>query len=253
MYNYFPHPSNLRQSSGAVALLIEESYAGYGIYLAILEVLRDAPDYRYSSSAKVWAYVLHAPDVNQVERVIRNFGLFDFDDDGLMFSPWLSEQMGAYSDKKQKLQEAGKRGAARRWQKKEDGQAIATPSVEDGQAIAILHNNTQYNITKHDETTPSECVEEDWRGICQSQGLKVDIELVEEMCKADAEGHNTGYIAQICHYYGIGQNVLDYLLRVTDRANVENERYKAFCALVKRIQREKYRPQYPANFFCSKI
>lgn len=73
------------------------------------------------------------------------------------------------------------------------------------------------------------------------------------MCKTDAEGHNTGYIAQVCHCYGIGQNVLDYLLRVTDTANVENERYKAFCALVKRIQREKYRPQYPANFFCSKI
>lgn len=253
MYNYFPHPSNLRQSSGAVALLIEEGYAGYGIYLAILEVLRDAPDYRYSSSAKVWAYVLHAPDINQVERVIRNFGLFDFDNDGLLYSPWLSEQMGAYSDKKQKLQEAGKRGAARRWQKKEDGQAIATPSMEDGQAIAILHNNTQYNLIEQNTTTSPKCVEEDWRGICQNQGKKVDDDLVEAVGATSPQGHASGFVAQVCRDYGIGENVLDYLLRITDTANLENERYKAFCALVKRIQRERYHPQYPANFFCSKI
>lgn len=253
MYNYFPHPSNLRQSSGCVSLLIEEGYAGYGIYLSILEILRDAPNYRYNPEPKIWRYLLHGDDTDQIERVLKNYGLFNIDDDGLLFSPWLLEQLGNYSDKKAKLQEAGRRGAARRWNKEKNGEAIATPSNGDGEAIAILPNNTQYNITKQNATTPPECVEEDWRGICQSQGLKVDIDLVEAMCKTDVKGHNTGYIAQVCHYYGIGQNVLDYLLRITDTANVENGKYKAFCALVKRIQGEKYRPQYPANFFCSKI
>lgn len=253
MYNYFPHPSNLRQSSGVVSLLIEEGYAGYGIYLSVLEILRDAPHFKYSAEAKVLAYVLHAPDVSQVERVLRNFGLFDFDGDGLLFSPWLSEQLEAYSDKKQKLQEAGRRGAARRWSKVEDGQAIATPSVEDGQAIAILHNNTQPNLMQPNMTTPSESGREEWREICLSPGKKVTDELISAICSSEAPGHSAGYIAQVCRDYGIGENVLEYLMKITDNGNVTNSRYLAFCALVKRIQSEKYHPNLPANFFCSKI
>lgn len=253
MYNYIPHPSNARQFSGIIALRIEEGAAGYGVYWMVLELLRDAPDFKYSSKASAIAFAINEKEVDMVERVLKNYGLFDTDDDGLLFSPWLLEQLGNYSEKKAKLQEAGRRGAARRWRNKENGEAIATPSDGDGEAIAIPYNDTQYNITKQDATTPSECIEEDWRGICQSPGLKVDIDLVDAMCKTDVKGHNTGYIAQVCQQYGIGQNVLDYLLRITDTANIENERYKAFCTLVKRIQREKYHPQYPANFFCSKI
>lgn len=253
MYNYFPHPSNLRQSSGCVTLLIEEGYGGYGIYLAILELLRDAPNYRYTRDSKVLAYVLHAPDVDAVERVVNNYGLFDVDDDGLLFSPWLVEQLGAYSDKKAKLQEAGRKGAARRWSNQRNGEAIATPSNGDGEAIAILHNVTQPNVTYHNVTAPSEPSGEDWRGICLDQGKKVDEHLVEAMAASEVDGHNTSYVAQVCWHYGIGENVLGYLLRITDNASLDNYRYKAFCALIKRIQAEKYRPNHPANFICSKL
>ena len=253
MYNYFPHPSNLRQSSGVVSLLIEEGFAGYGIYLSILELLRDAPSFRYSADAKVLAYVLHATDIEQVGRVVRNFGLFDTDSNGLLFSPWLSEQLEAYSDKKHKLQEAGKRGAARRWAKVEDGQAIATPSVEDGQAIAIIPNLMQPNITTQNKTSPSETSGEEWRDVCRNQGEKVDDELVSAIASTQPEGHASGFVADVCRRYGIGQNVLNLLLRATNNADLGNRRYIAFAALIRRIEVEKYRPEYPANFICSKI
>ena len=125
-----------------VSLLIEEGFAGYGLYWAILEVLRDAPSYKYSSDPKVWAYVLHGPNLQQVERVLRNYGLFDFDSDGLVYSPWLMEQLGAYDDTRQRRRAAGLKGAARRWGSKgsEDGNAMAMPLTEDGNAMA-------YNIT----------------------------------------------------------------------------------------------------------
>lgn len=243
----------MRQGSACVSLLIQEGWAGYGVYMAILEILRDAPGFRYNPDPKLWAYILHGADVDLVKRVLQQYGLFDQDNDGLLFSPWLNDQLSEYSDKKTKLQEAGRRGAAKRWAAAHanNGQAIATPSVEDGQAIA--YNDTQYNITEDNKTTHSESCEEDWRLLCQQQGIRVDEDFVVAMTSTQPEGHAPGYVAQVCCQYGIGQNVLDYLLRVTDNANKTDRRYKQFCSIVSRIQREHYSPQYPANFFCSKL
>lgn len=253
MYNYYPHPSNLRQTSGCVALLIGEGYAGYGLYLAILEVLRDAPNYRYNPDPSVWHYILNGSDKSQVERVLRNYGLFDFDDDGLIYSPWLCSQLQEYSSHKAKLSDAGRRGAAKRWAaaSKDDGQAIATPSMDDGQAIA--YNITKPNITQPNITQPTQAIAEDWRDICRNQGAQIDPLALKEVAQRQAPGHAQGYIMQVCIQYGMGLNVYNALCRVTEDAEVSNPTYKRFCAIVDRIQRDKYHPEYPANFFFSKI
>lgn len=253
MYNYIPLPTNMRDFSAVVTLRIEEGSAGFGVYIMLLSILRDMPNYRVSDNAKRLAFVLNESDIELVQRVCHNYGLFDFDDDGLLFSPWLIEQMEAYDSKKKKLQEAGRRGAAKRFNTpdKSDGQAIATPSVEDGQAIA--YNITQHNITKHNITQPTQAMAEDWKEICLNPGPKLDDELVEAICKTDPEGHAGGYIAQVCKHYGIGTRVMDYLMQATDAADIKNPTYLAFVALVKRIQAEKYVPRYPANFFLSKL
>lgn len=243
----------MRDFSQVLTLRIEEGSAGYGIYIMVLQLLRDMPMYSMGDNPKRIAFALNEPDISMVERVLHNYGLFDIDDDGLLNSPWLSEQLSVYDQKKKKLQEAGRRGAAKRFGNGNNGEAIATPSNGDGEAIAILHNATQYNITEFDKTTPSESVKEDWKSICASQGLRVDEDYVLAIAATQPEGHAPGYIAQVCCQYGIGQNVLDYLLRVTDNANKDDRRYKQFCGIVNRIQREKYNPQYPANFFCSKL
>lgn len=234
-------------------LLIEEGHAAYGIYWLLLEILRDCPNYRISPNPKTLAWSVHSSDVSLVERVLKNYGLFELDDDGLLFSPWLLEQMEAYDSKKKKLQEAGRRGAAKRFATpdKSDGQAIATPSVEDGQAIA--YNITQHNIMQPNITQPTQAMAEDWREICRNPGPKVDENLLEAICKTDPEGHACGYIAQVCMQYGMGRNVYNALCRVTEDAKVSNPTYRKFCTLVERIQKEKYRPEYPANFFFSKI
>lgn len=234
-------------------LLIEEGHAAYGIYWLLLEILRDCPDYRISPNPKALAWSIHCNDVSLVERVIRNYGLFDLDDNGLMFSPWLLEQMEAYDSKKKKLQEAGRRGAAKRFATpdKSDGQAIATPSVKDGQAIA--YNITKPNILQPNITQPTQAMAEDWREICRNQGNSIDPMELETVSSIQSEGHAQGYIMQVCIQYGMGRNVYNALCRVTEDARVSNPTYRKFCALVERIQKEKYRPEYPANFFFSKI
>lgn len=253
MYNYFPHPSNLRQSSACVSLLIGEGFAGYGIYISILEVLRDAPRFRYSSDPRVWAYVLHVADIDQVARVLANYGLFDQDDDGLLFSPWLSEQLSEYSEKKTKLQEAGRRGAAKRWAAahRENGQAIATSSLEDGQAIA--YNDTQYNVTLRDETKPIEGGVEDWRSIVAIDSPKVDAEYLGVLADTAAAGHAPGFVAQVCMQFGMTVAVCDFICERSNNAEMSHPTYKKFCAIVRRIQQEKWSPKHPSNFFLSKL
>ena len=253
MYNYIPLPTNMRDFSSVLTLRIEEGSAGYGVYIMVLQLLRDMPGYSMGDNPKRIAFALNEPDVDMVQRVLHNYGLFDIDGDGLLNSPWLTEQLSSYDQKKRKLQEAGRRGAAKRFGTGNSGEAIATPTDGSGEAIAIEHNATKYNITEKNETTPSESSGEDWRVICSQQGLRVDEEYVVAIAATQPEGHAPGYVAQVCCQYGIGQNVLDYLLRITDNANTTDRRYRQFCSLVNRVQRDKYIPTYPANFFCSKL
>ena len=253
MLNYIPHPSNARLAGGLLRLRIDEGSAGYGVYWMVLELLRDAPDYKLTADARALAFAINEPDIDLVQRVINNLALFNHDTDGNLFSPWLNEQLSAYDDKKRKLQEAGRKGAARRYQdkSKDNGVAIATPSMNDGVAIAIQHNIIQHDVTEN--TTPPESPDEDWKVICQSQGLPVDDDLVAAIAQTQPEGHAPGYVAQVCRQWKMGQNVLDYLLRITDNAALTHPRYKALVGIVNKITREKYSPKYPANFFCSKL
>lgn len=253
MYNYFPHPSNARSSSMLVSLLIEEGYEGYGLYWAVLEVLRDAPGYKYNKDPKVWAYVLHCQDQEKLTRILQIYGLFDLDDDGLLFSPWLSDQLGTYDDTRRRRQEAGKRGAASRWGSKasDNGNAMAMPLDDNGNAMA--YNNTQPYLTEDKNTKPNQGNGEEWRSICENQGERVDPRLIDVLAQTSQEGHAPGYIAQVCIQYGMGENVLNFLCEATNNADLGNDTYKKFCALVRRIQAEKYTLKYPANFFLSKL
>lgn len=236
-----------------MALLIEEGYAGYGLYLSVLEILRDAPNYRFSPDPKIWKYLLHGDNTDQIERVLKNYGLFDIDDNGLLFSPWLLQQLDSYSEKKAKLQEAGRRGAAKRWAAahNRDGQAIATSSMEDGQAIA--YNITQPNITEHKETTPPGDIGKEWLNVLASPGNIVPADLVGYLCESADKGHNAGYVAQCCRQYGVGENVFNFICEASNNADMGHPLYNKFCKLVKRIQAEKFIPKQPNAFFIKKL
>lgn len=242
MYNYIPHPSNCRVSSAVLSLRIEEGAAGYGVYWMVLELLRDAPNFRFSRNPKAIAFAINEHDSALVERVINNYGLFDFDDDGLLWSPWLLDAMEAYNDRKVKLQEAGRRGAAKRWAAVQatDGQAIATPSVEDGQAIA--YNATQHNITQRDITLPD-----------TSGSRKVGVEYLELLCSTQAAGHAPGYVAQVCMQYGMTEAACDFICEHSNNAETTNPTFVKFKTIVGRIQREKWTPKHPDGFFLKKL
>lgn len=242
MYNYIPHPSNCRVSSNVLRMLMREGVAGYGIYWMLLEMLRDAPEFKLIYYPESFAYAMHCQDVDQVTRVCKDYELFEFDKYDYMSSRWLEDAMGEYSDKKAKLQEAGRRGAAKRWASahSSDGQAIATPSVEDGQAIA--YNATQHNVTEDNVTLPD-----------LSGSPRVGVEYLELLCSTQPEGHAPGYVAQVCMQYGMTEATCNFVCERSNNADVSHPIFIKLKTIVGRIQREKWTPKHPDSFFLKKL
>jgi len=249
MYNYIPHPSNCSKFSMITTLLIEEGHTGYGVYWMVLELLRDCPEYRIGNNPKSIAWSIHCTDIDLVSRVLHNYGLFEVDGDGLLHSPWLLDQMASYDDKKRRLREAGRRGAAKRFGKEGHGEAIATPSIEHGEAIAILHNVSQHNVTLHEMTQPSGTDGLDVLSVIKNPGPDVSAELLEALCSTAPDGHAPGYLAQVCIRYKMGERVLEAMQELTNNADLTNPRYKALCAKIRDMEAKKWRPNMPANFF----
>lgn len=223
-------------------MLMREGVAGYGIYWMLLEMLRDAPEFKLIYYPESFAYAMHCQDVDQVTRVCKDYELFEFDKYDYMSSRWLEDAMGEYSDKKAKLQEAGRRGAAKRWASahSSDGQAIATPSVEDGQAIA--YNATQHNVTEDNVTLPD-----------LSGSPRVGVEYLELLCSTQPEGHAPGYVAQVCMQYGMTEATCNFVCERSNNADVSHPIFIKLKTIVGRIQREKWTPKHPDSFFLKKL
>ncbi|MBQ3187038.1 MAG: DUF4373 domain-containing protein [Alistipes sp.] len=157
MYNYLPHPSNMRTSSHVLRMRIREGAAGYGVYMMLLETLRDADGRRVFNFPEGLAFAINEPDVDLVKRVIEEYGLFNLDKEGFITSPWLDAQMAEYDAKKAAAAEAGRRGAAKRYGKKTE----AAPENGDpiGGAMGSLKeahsNKPNPNIINSTEINPT--------------------------------------------------------------------------------------------------
>lgn len=77
---YFQHDYNARNDPKLQALIVEMGVAGIGIYWCLVEMLYEQDGEMPISSIKSIAYNLHVKQ-KTVERVIKDFGLFDYDDD----------------------------------------------------------------------------------------------------------------------------------------------------------------------------
>lgn len=205
-------------------------------------MLRDAPDFRISYEPDVIAYSLHLDSPALVRNICEQVGVFSIDKHNMLWSPWLLEAMEAYNEKKVKLQEAGRRGAAKRWAAVHgtDGQAIATPSLDDGQAMA--HNITQSNVMQHDIMQPN-----------PTDGKRVDGDYVNMLLETSTAGHAPGYVAQVCQKYGCLESTCEAICERSNNADVSDPIFVKFKTIVTRIQQEKWVPKHPDGFFLKKL
>jgi hypothetical protein len=106
---YFSHDSNARNDEKVVDLRFSHGWEGYGIYWAIIEMLRDTATYSMQLDCKRIAFALQ---VNEkiIKGVICDFDLFVIDGD-VFYSDSLKRRM-AY---REKVSDERRKAARKRW------------------------------------------------------------------------------------------------------------------------------------------
>ena len=118
MNNYFSHDSNARDDEKILAMRADLGWEAYGLYWALIEMLRDASDYRLKTNYKVLAFSLHTSE-EMIRSIINDYSLFSISEDGaFFFSSSLTKRM----EEKEVLSKKRRSSANNRW-KSEDADA----------------------------------------------------------------------------------------------------------------------------------
>lgn len=148
MNSYFSHDSDARNDEKIIKLRMKYGAEGYGIYFMILERLRSSKEYMSTTDYNTLAYDFRV-DAAKVKSIVEDFGLFAFTENSECFySDSFMNRMAIKDGKSKKRAEAGKKGAAKRWNDKKaalpinnNSNAIAKPSNKDSNAIAMPSKN----------------------------------------------------------------------------------------------------------------
>lgn len=112
---YFPHEYNAKDDPKCEQLISAMGMEGYGIFWALLEVLRSQPGYTYPlSNIPIIAHKYYTTE-EQVRRVVYDFGLFSIVEGSIFFSQGLINRMRPLDERRAKQSIGGKSGAERRW------------------------------------------------------------------------------------------------------------------------------------------
>lgn len=236
MYNYLPHPSNMRTSDHVLSMRIQEGAAGYGIYMMLLELLRDAEGRSVVFNPAHLAFAINEQDAALVERICKNYGLFTIEKDGVMRSPWLDAQMAEYDAKKQAAIEAGRRGAAKRYAKQAAEQAENGDPIGGGKGSlkAPLTNKLNPNITLQDKPNQPESKSKlmdlhvgKWSGeelflIARQKGTPIS-----DLDRQEVESRVKEYERQNRYDYNP-----EFVLRLSDTMGLSHEQYIVLTVLL---------------------
>lgn len=133
MNNYFSHDSNARNSDKLLPLRMSLGTEGYGIYFMLLERLREEPSYMSVKDYNMLAFDFRVSS-DKVKRVVEDFGLFVFTEDGKHF---YSEGFCARMEVKDMKSVKAKESALKRWRGKGGEDANAMPTQCECNANAM--------------------------------------------------------------------------------------------------------------------
>lgn len=138
---YFSHDNNARNDEKILAVRMELGAEGYGIYFMLLEKLLETENYILIKDYNRLAFDLRVSS-EKIKKVIENFGLFQFTDDGkLFYSESLLRRMQPLDNLRKQRSEAGKKSAEKRQRVREN-----TPSLQENSTTAerpLQENSTE--------------------------------------------------------------------------------------------------------------
>lgn len=238
----------------------------------LLELLRDSETRSLVMNPKNLAFAINEPDTGLVERVIKDYGLFEIAPDGAFRSPWLQQQLEEYDAKKEAAREAGRRGAARRY-----GKEPSTADGNDRVAIGTLcpppsvpHGNiTQYNEINEIKPTKSKLLGLSWEGY-SGQDLfslaRTKEPILSDITRQWASGkqkeldrdrgrgkHNLDCLVEISDHYSLGDDMFTFLLKFTNLGQVGRPELVKLIAIYNGNKKDGFKPKYPAEYLLTKL
>lgn len=103
---YFSHDSNARSDIKILALLQKHKWEGYGLYWAIVEMLRESSSHKLPTNFNLLAYELRTSN-ELIKSIVTGFGLFTIDEnDNLFWSDRLIKSMQMKTVKSEKARES---------------------------------------------------------------------------------------------------------------------------------------------------
>ena len=241
-----------------------EGSAGFGIYMLLLEQLRNADSLSVNLDLNTLAWSLHEPDTERLRRVIQDYGLFTVSPNGSFSSPWLSSVMAEHEQRRAKLSAAGKKSAAMRQQGcKEVATTLqATPQPPCNE---VAQNEQQINkeINKkiNKKLTPSTRVEGGEGNIFDESfisaigkggGELFDPDKHAQGVSSDKE-HNYNVLIAAALQYRLTVDQFSVLMAATDDCRIGAPRFMAFIATLRNCKETNFRPTYPFEYFMSRL
>ena len=106
--SYFPHDSNARSDRKILKLRRIHGWAGYGIYFALIEILREQPDFKYplSQISELEYELRESKEI--ILSIITNFDLFIIDEQNNFFSISLVTRLQPFLEKSKRAIEANR-------------------------------------------------------------------------------------------------------------------------------------------------
>ena len=127
---------------------MEMGWEGYGLFWALIEMLRNESDHRMRTHYKSIAFALHTHE-DSIEKLINDFDLFAIE--GEYF--W-SESLLKRMEMKESKSEKARQSAKKRWNQDNDAKAMRTHS--DGNAIAMQLKESKVKESKVNEIKEKE-------------------------------------------------------------------------------------------------
>lgn len=118
---WFSHDFNAKDDPKCMLLIDELGLEGYGVYWVLIETLRGCPETKYRYSMRLIPSLArkYGTSAPKVETVIRNYGLFEIENDEFFLSPSLCRRMEKYDEKCAQMRLNAQKGALERKKKME--------------------------------------------------------------------------------------------------------------------------------------
>ena len=134
---YFSHDANAKEDPKILQLRMEMGWEGYGLFWAIIEMLRNESDFRMRTHYKGIAFALQTQE-DSIKRLINDFDLFQLNEQ-YFWSESLLKRMELKEERSEKARESAKK----RWNRDIDANAMRTHSERNANAMQLKESKVK--------------------------------------------------------------------------------------------------------------